>query len=187
MQTLLEQRIDFTAPFTVKASKNLAYGQVEVLVSNSAIDRQGESIEMSGIDVKQVQRNPVVLWAHDYASLPIGKIDKLWKSGGDLMARISFLTDINPFADTVYKLIMAGALSAVSIGGVVREYGVTNGVSDRSKIAKMEMVELSVVPVGAHPDALRDGCMMEKTSDYKFFLSFTLVSLETRKGSYVTL
>jgi hypothetical protein len=51
----------------------------------------------------------------------------------------------------------------------------------------MEMVELSVVPVGAHPDALRDGCMMEKTSDYKFFLSFTLVSLETRKGSYVTL
>ena len=154
MQTQIEQRIDLTTPFTVKASKNLPYGQVEVLVSNSATDRHGESIEMTGIDIKQVQRNPVVLWAHDYQSLPIGKILKLWKSGTDLMARIEFMYNIVDFADIVYKLIMAGTLNAVSIGGIVKEYGVQNGITDYSKIAKLEMVELSVVPVGAHPDAL---------------------------------
>ena len=154
MQTQIEQRIDLTTPFTVKASKNLPYGQVEVLVSNSATDRHGESIEMTGIDIKQIQRNPVVLWAHDYASLPIGKIVHLWKSKGDLKAHIQFMTEIVPFAETVYKLIVAGALNAVSIGGIVKEYGVTDGVTDYSKIAQLEMVELSVVPVGAHPDAL---------------------------------
>ncbi len=38
MQTQIEQRIDLTTPFTVKASKNLPYGHVEVVVSNSATD-----------------------------------------------------------------------------------------------------------------------------------------------------
>jgi HK97 family phage prohead protease len=154
MQTLIDSRIDLTTPFTVKASKNLPYGQVEVVVSNSAVDRHGESIEMSGIDTKQILRNPVVLWAHDYESLPIGKVDKLWKSQGNLMARIQFATEIVPFAETVYKLIVAGVLNAVSIGGIVREYGELNGQVDYAKIAKLEMIELSVVPVGAHPDAL---------------------------------
>ena len=154
MSPLLDQRIDLTVPFTVKASKNMPYGQVEVTVSNSAVDRHGESIEVTGIDLKQVQRNPVVLWAHDYSSLPIGKIVHLWKSKGDLKAHIQFMTEIVPFAETVYKLIVAGALNAVSIGGIVKEYGVKDGVTDYSNIAQLEMVELSVVPVGAHPDAL---------------------------------
>lgn len=154
MKTIVDPRVDLTAPFTMKALADLQPGQVEVVVSNQAVDRQGESIKMSGIDTTQIMRNPVVLWAHDYSSLPIGKIDKLWKQSGNLMARITFMVDIVPFAKTVYDLIMAGALNAVSIGGIVKEYGVKAGVTDYTKIAALEMVELSVVPVGAHPDAL---------------------------------
>lgn len=157
----MTERKDLTASF-VSVAKGLNPGEIEVVVSNSATDRQGESIEMGGIDIKQVQRNPVVLWAHDYQSLPIGKIERLWKSNGNLMAKIKFAVDIVPFAETVYKLIMAGVLNAVSIGGIVKEYGVTNGVTDYSVIQKMEMVELSVVPVGAHPDALVTSKGLEK-------------------------
>lgn len=135
--------------------KGLAYGQIEVVVSNSAIDRHGESITMEGIDLKQMKKNPVVLWGHDYSGLPIGKATKLWKQDGNLMARIQFATDNYEFANTVYKLILDGVINAVSIGGIVREFGQgKSGETDYSTIAKLEMVEVSVVPVGAHPDAL---------------------------------
>lgn len=71
------------------------------------------------------------------------------------MARIKLDYDIYEFADTVYKMILRGTIRAVSIGGMVIEFGVTeDGKTDYYSIEKLEMVELSVVPVGAHPDAL---------------------------------
>jgi uncharacterized protein len=132
-----------------KAQGGLEYGEVEVIVSNSGTDRHGESITMEGIDLKEIKRNPVVLWAHEYSALPIGKITKLWKKEGNLMARIKLDYDIYDFADTVYKMILRGTINAVSIGGMVRKWS-----DDYLTVEKLEMVELSVVPVGAHPDAL---------------------------------
>jgi len=139
----------------VHVEKALNYGEVEVVVSNSAIDRYGDSITMEGIDLTQVRRNPVVLWAHQYSGLPIGRILKLWRANGNLMAKIALDYDIYDFADTVYKMILRGTINAVSIGGLVLEFGKNeDGSTDWFTIAKLEMVELSVVPVGAHPDAL---------------------------------
>ena len=139
----------------VHVEKALNYGEVEVIVSNSATDRYGDSITMEGIDLTQVRRNPVVLWAHQYSGLPIGRILKLWRANGNLMAKIALDYDIYDFADTVYKMILRGTINAVSIGGLVLEFGKNeDGSTDWFTIAKLEMVELSVVPVGAHPDAL---------------------------------
>lgn len=138
---------------TVK--KGLQYGEIEVIVSNSGLDRYGEHILVEGIDTKQVMRNPVVLWAHQYSGLPIGQILKLWRSNGNLMARIKLDYDIYEFANIVYQMILRGTINAVSIGGLIIEFGEgEDGKTDYSVIAKLEMVELSVVPVGAHPDAL---------------------------------
>lgn len=133
----------------VTVNKGLNYGEIEVVVSNSGIDRHGEAIIMEGIDLTQIRRNPVVLWAHDYGGLPIGQIVKLWKSSGNLMARIRLDYDLYDFADTVYKMIIRGTINAVSIGGIVTAWN-----ENYTVIEKLEMVELSVVPVGAHPDAL---------------------------------
>lgn len=162
----VDERVDITLDFKIgstpednatkelaksnfKPKSDLKYGQVEVIVSNSGIDRHGESIEMEGIDTAQVKRNPVVLWAHDYSSLPIGSIMNIWKEGKNLMARLQLATETYDFAETVYKMIVSGFINAVSIGGIVKEWN-----EDYSVIKKMEMIELSVVPVGAHPDAL---------------------------------
>lgn len=134
-------------------NKALDYGQVEVIVSNSAIDRHGESIKVEGIDIKQVKRNPVLLWGHDYTSLPIGRIVKIWKSKGNLMARLELDYDIDEFADKIYKKVLRGSVNAVSIGGIVKEYD----KEDFTIIKKLEMIELSFVPVGAHQDALVTG------------------------------
>jgi len=140
---------DLVKSADVTVQKGLSYGEVEVIVSNSGLDRHGEQIIMEGIDISQIKRNPVVLWAHEYSGLPIGQIVKLWKSNGNLMARLKLDYDIYDFADTVYKMILRGTISAVSIGGMVKEWN-----EDYTIIKKMEMLELSVVPVGAHPDAL---------------------------------
>lgn len=156
------ERIDITADLKIASipaikgmdsklvNKGLEYGEVEVIISNSGTDRHGEQILLEGIDLKEIKRNPVVLWSHNYSELPIGKISKIWKSGGNLMGRIQFDYDIYDFADTVYKMVVRGTLNAVSIGGMVLEFD----ENDYSVIKKLEMVELSVVPVGAHPDAL---------------------------------
>lgn len=130
-------------------NKALEYGEIEVLVSNSGLDRHGERIILEGINISEIKKNPVLLWSHQYSDLPIGRITKIWKSQGNLYARLKFDHDIYEFADTVYKMILRGTINAVSIGGLVEEYG-----EDTSIIKKMQMIELSVVPVGAHPDAL---------------------------------
>jgi len=147
-------RIDLTSNIKLAANNKLAYGEVDVVISSEALDRHGEKIHIQGINTKEYMQNPTVLWAHNYENLPLGKIIKLWKSDGKLMGRISFATDIVPFAKTVYDLIKAGVLNAVSIGGLVKEYAQDKGITDYTTIAKMDMVELSVVPVGANPEAL---------------------------------
>lgn len=150
----MSDRIDLTSNIKLAGVKDLPYGEIEVIVSSSALDRHGETIQVQGINTKEYMQNPTVLWAHNYEDLAIGKVTKLWKSSGKLMARIKFATEIVPFAKTVYDLVREGYLNAVSIGGLVREYAETKGQVDYSNIAKMDMVELSVVPVGANPEAL---------------------------------
>lgn len=172
-------RVDLTAKFLVKAippvsalakrgvnivdkaqmaNGELAYGQVDVLVSNAAVDRYGDSITMEGIDLSAFRTNPVVLWAHDYKSVPIGQVVKDWNDGTSLYCRIQFDVDNDTFANLIYLKIIYGYIRAVSIGGLVTKYGTIeeDGMTwtDWSTIEQLEMIELSVVPVGAHPEAL---------------------------------
>lgn len=129
--------------------KQLAYGEFETVVSNSNEDRYYEKILLEGIDLKQIKRNPTVLWGHDYRGLPIGKITKIWIEGNNLMARIKLSVEKYDFAKQVYDLILDGAINAVSLGGQVKKWN-----DDYSVIEQLELYEISVVPVGAHRDAL---------------------------------
>lgn len=149
------ERIDLTAPLKLKAASKLAYGQVEFIISNATTDRYGESVIMEGIDTTKYMVNPVVLWGHDYNALPLGRTMSLRREGGNLIAKVQFDTDLSEFADTVYQQILRGTISAASIGGLVKQYGSTqDNKTDWDVIAEMEMVEWSVVPVPANPEAL---------------------------------
>lgn len=147
-----EEEVDGkTEKFAVEKAtgKKLAYGEFETVVSNSAEDRYFEKILVEGIDLKQIKKNPTVLWGHDYRGLPIGKITKIWVEGGNLMARIKLSVEKYEFAKQVYELILDGAINAVSLGGQVKKWS-----EDYSTIEQLELYEVSVVPVGAHRDAL---------------------------------
>ena len=130
-----------------KASK-LSEGEVEFIVSTGDIDSHGERINVDGIDLVDFKKNPVVLWGHDGFNLPIAKATKIWKSEGKLMARAQFYLK-DEFASKVYNYILDGFLNAVSIGGMVKEWG-----NDGITISQLLMKEFSVVSVPANQNAL---------------------------------
>jgi len=130
-----------------KASK-LSEGEVEFVVSTGDVDAHGERINVDGIDLKDFKKNPVVLWGHDGFNLPIAKATKIWKQDDKLMARALFYLK-DEFATKVYNYILDGFLSAVSIGGMVKQWG-----EDGMTISQLLMKEFSVVSVPANQNAL---------------------------------
>ena len=145
------ERVDAIMNIDQASVKDLGDGVFEATITNSEVDRMGESIDYKGIDTANYMNNPVVLYGHDYTSLPIGKTLKLTKSNttSSWKARFQLATEILPFAATVAALVKGGFLNAVSIGGVVRQWN-----ENYTEIQKMEMVEFSIVPVPANPAAL---------------------------------
>lgn len=132
----------------IEKAKKLAEGEIEFIVSTNALDAHGERIDVSGISLKDYQKNPVILWAHNGFDLPIAKATKIWKSKGKLMAKAQFDMD-DMFPRKVYSKIVNGFLNAVSIGGQVDEWS-----EDGVTIKKMNMKEFSVVSIPANPEAL---------------------------------
>lgn len=131
-----------------KASK-LSEGEVDFVVSTSDWDAHGERIDVNGIDYKSyLKGNNVILWAHDGFNLPIGNATKMWIDGNKLMARAKFYLK-DDFPRKVYQYIIDGVLKAVSIGGMVEEWG-----EDGLTIKRLSMKEFSVVSVPANEHAL---------------------------------
>lgn len=123
-------------------------GKFEVIASSESVDRQGEIVLQEGIDIKNYMNNPVILFGHDYWSLPIGKATEIVRQAGKTVVRGVFASaEANPLAQQVRKLYEEGILKAVSIGFIPLEY---NG----NQITKSELLELSFVPVPANPEAL---------------------------------
>lgn len=126
-------------------------GNFEVVISTADIDRQGESINQAGWDLVNYKKNPVVLWGHDYYSLPIGICDDIEISDGKLVARGRFAPEeANPFAQQVRRLYDAGIVRATSVGLIVLEM-------EGHIVSKAELLEFSFVPVPANPYALSLG------------------------------
>lgn len=123
-------------------------GTFKVVITTDYQDRQGEIVEQEGIDVSFYKLNPVVLWAHDYWSLPIGVCEKIEKIDGKWVAEGKFAPEeANPFAQQVRKLYDGGFLKAVSIGFIPKRW-------EGNIVKEAELLEFSFVPVPANPFAL---------------------------------
>jgi hypothetical protein len=125
-----------------KAAEDTA-STFKVIISTSDEDRQGDSIDQTKWNLKNFENNPVVLWAHDYYSLPVGVCTKIGVEDGKLVAEGKFASaDLNPFAGQVAKLYAAGFIKTTSVGYMQHEDG------------QLELLEFSFVPVPANPYAL---------------------------------
>ena len=143
------ERVDVLCNFEPDSVKDLGNGAFSATVTTSDVDRMGESIDSQGIDTTAFMQNPVVLYGHDYQGLPIGKATKISSFKNKVTAQFQLAIAEYPFAATVAAMIKGGYLNAVSIGGVVKQWN-----DDWTQIQQMEMVEFSVVPVPANPNAL---------------------------------
>ena len=101
------------------------------------------------------------MWAHDLTGrspsggLPIGRTLTLdWVRGRGLVARFEFLDD-DPFAKRVRNAWDKGFLRAASISWVPLESGRADDDGGR-RDTRADLLEWSIVPVPADPEALRD-------------------------------
>jgi len=131
----------------------------EFTASTSAKDRDGEVIEALGWDLRNFKKNPVIMYAHDYRTLPIGRAPRVWVSkDGELKNTVEFPPEgTYEFADIVERLVDTGYLKTESVGFIPRKWEDGDGEkSPRRTYTKQELLEISIVPVPSNPDALRN-------------------------------
>jgi HK97 family phage prohead protease len=127
---------------------------VKFTISTGEIDRDRDFVSPKGWDLEAYRKNPVVLWAHDYAQLPIGRAVDLTMDGERLVATAEFVDkDLNPLAETVYRMIQKGFLGAASVGFKPKEFRY-NEERKGVDFARQELLEFSVVPIPSNPGAL---------------------------------
>jgi HK97 family phage prohead protease len=137
----------------VVESKALDDGSYEAVITTSAKDRQGEIVVSTGMDVGNYMKNPIVLFAHDYASPPVARAISLTTSEAGITARFVFPEKgVSVRADEIHALWDAHFLNAVSIGFLPQEWA--QDATDPT-ITKAELLEFSIVPVPANQEALR--------------------------------
>ena len=127
---------------------------LEFTLSTGAVDRDRDTLDPSGWDLRSYGKNPVVLFAHSYGSLPIARTKEIGVDGGKLQAVAEFVPpELYAFGDAVYQLIRAGFLNAVSVGFAPLKW---DRNEDRGGVDfhKQELLEWSIVPVPSNPEAL---------------------------------
>ncbi len=122
-------------------------------ISTGSVDRDRDTIDPSGWKLSNYKKNPIVLFAHDYSSLPIAKTTKIKVEEGALVATAEFAD--HQFADTVFRLLKGGFLKATSVGFEPLKYQM-NEERRGVDFLEQELLEFSVVPVPANPEALME-------------------------------
>lgn len=127
------------------------------VLSTDEVDRHGDVIVPEGWLLESYRRNPVFLWAHDYARPVIGRAISVWSEPHRLLARMEFApTD---FAQEVAFLYRNNYQRGVSVG--FRPIAYEERRSEKTgallgiRFLEQELLEVSAVPVPANRSALR--------------------------------
>lgn len=123
-----------------------------VMLSTGSSDRELDRIDPKGWSIPAAVP---LLYAHDSRALPIGRVVRIATTGTGLRGVMEFPPrGLHPFADTVCDLVESGFLNSVSVG--FRPLSYRANADGGVDYFTQELLELSVVPVPAQPDALID-------------------------------
>lgn len=127
---------------------------IKFVISTGTLDRDDDVIDSSGWDVENYKKNPVVLFGHDYRSLPVAKAMEIGVEDDALVAVDRFTPkEIHPFGYMVYELVRGKFLRAASVGFKPTLY-VFNDEHKGYDFSEQELLEHSIVPVPSNPEAL---------------------------------
>lgn len=128
---------------------------IDFIISTAGLDRDGDTIDPKGWDLKQYRKNPVVLWAHDQGSPPIGKgVNVRVNSDNELVSSTKFAE--YDFADMVFNLYKDGFMNATSVGFMPKDFEIveTEARPWGYDFKEQELLEYSAVPVPSNPEAI---------------------------------
>lgn len=135
-------------------------GITGAIASTEAVDRDGDVLVQAGWQLDNFLKNPVMLWSHNPFELPIGKVTKIGVEGTQLVFDAEFAIEENDHAKKVFDLMKGGFLNTFSVGFIPKEH-------KDGKITKMELLEISVVPIPANQEAT-------VSREYKSFMQWEL-------------
>lgn len=130
--------------------------QVRVICSTGDLDRSGEQVVQSGIDLSAYKTNPIVLWAHD-PTQPIGRASNVAVIDGNLTAEVEFAPPgISPKADEICGLVKSAFINTVSIGfdPLQSEPMDPKKPKGPERYLSIDLMELSFVSIPANKGAL---------------------------------
>jgi len=131
--------------------------RIPFCLSDGTVDRMGDTIAADGWVLDGYQKNPVVLWAHDASSPPIGRGINIRVSDERLLGEVEFAgAEVYDFADLIFRLVKAKYVNAGSVGFMPLDLEFSN---DKGRpwgidFTRQELLEFSVVPVPANANAL---------------------------------
>jgi HK97 family phage prohead protease len=127
---------------------------VKFIITTGAADREKDVIDPDGWEIGNYLKNPVVLFAHDYDSLPVARTISLEQKDDKLIAVAEFATaELNPMAERVFQMLKQGFLRGASVGFRPMSFAF-NDVRGGVDFAKQELLEFSIVPIPANAQAL---------------------------------
>lgn len=141
-----------------------------VRLTNDSLNSYGTRILTAGMDTKQYERNPVLLYMHGRGQV-IGMVKNLQCENGELTGELEFdeATELSQRCKKQYEF---GSLRMVSVGVDILETSSEQSVlldgQTRPTITKSKLYEVSVVDIGANDDAIvlkKDGALIELGKD----------------------
>ncbi len=134
---------------------------IEFFAATGGKKRDGNYVDNEGWKFNSFVDNPIFLWCHDYAGLPLGHhvawgVDKN-NNQPVLRTAVKFASrDVYPFADTVRKLYLNRDLRTVSAGWIPLKW---REMKDGGILfEENELLEVSGCPIPADPTALMQAC-----------------------------
>jgi len=130
--------------------------KVSITISTKALDRHRDTVDPLGIDTANYEKNPVVLWAHANYIPPIARSVSLKANSKALRSIAEFMpAEMSAFADSIYQMVKGGWINAASIGFLPKQDGYEYDAERMGfDFLKSELLEYSIVPVPANPQAL---------------------------------
>jgi hypothetical protein len=162
-----KDEIPFVRKSYVSDKQEVLKGERAVIsyISTNIKDRDGEQLVPDGVKLENYRKNPIVLYGHDYRSVPIGKNIWIKKEGNGLKAKTVFAK--SEFADQIYKAYTddiegtGPLLKGWSVGFIPIKWDEPKEKDEEKKAdlpkriyTKWELLEYSAVAIPSCPEAL---------------------------------
>lgn len=147
------------------------------VISDETKDRHGTIIKMSGWDLENYKRNPIVGYQHEVhgswaggtnPDYIIGK-SEVYEDNGQLLALVHFEgaeSTGNELAESIFKKVQFGTLNATSVGFDPKEgrWGDSERGEDPDTFyyTRQDLLEFSIVNIPSNPSAVKKNAQAEQ-------------------------